>query len=217
MRSVRREKRSAKRQAGSRKRQAGKKPFSPCPPPPAPCCCAPRVPAGRCAQGGFTLIELMVVVSIALLLLAWGMPSYSTWKKKHDIENEMVQLYSDLQFGRMTAYSDKAVSGVWWGGGTQITSYQMRSDANNNNTIDDSGVDTKIGGSVKLAYALTLSANQNSVSFDGRGFLNTPGADPANPITFSVPSSSGAAVDCVAVSTTRIILGKMNGGTCAPK
>ena len=55
-------------------------------------------------ERGFTLVELMVVVSITVLLLAWGIPSYSTWKKKHDIENQMVQLYSDLQFGRMTAY-----------------------------------------------------------------------------------------------------------------
>ena len=70
-------------------------------------------------ESGFTLVELMVVVSITVLLLTWGIPSYSTWKKKHDIENQMVQLYSDLQFGRMTAYGSKVVSGVCWGtGGT---------------------------------------------------------------------------------------------------
>ncbi len=163
-------------------------------------------------QGGFTLVELMVVVSICMLLLAWGVPSYSSWKKKHDIENQMVQLYSNLQFGRMTAYSGKLASGVWWGGGASITSYQVRSDANNNGVIDDTGVDTQIGAAVSPKYAITPSVNQNSVSFDGRGFL-----DPANPITFSVSSTSGAAIDCVAVSSTRITLGKMNAGNCAPK
>lgn len=162
-------------------------------------------------EGGFTLIELMVVVSITVLLLAWGIPSYSTWKKKHDVENQMVQLYSNLQLGRMTGYCRKVVSGVWWGGGASITSYQIRSDANNNGVIDDTG-DTQIGTTVSPKYAITASVNQNSVSFDGRGFL-----DPANPITFSVSSAFGAAMDCVAVSSTRITLGKMNAGNCAPK
>jgi prepilin-type N-terminal cleavage/methylation domain-containing protein len=168
-------------------------------------------------EGGFTLIELMVVVSITVLLLAWGIPSYSNWKKKHDIENQMVQLYSNLQFGRMTAYGGKLVSGVWWGTGASITSnsgYQIRSDANNNGVIDDTGVDTQIGATVYPKYAITAtgSPGQNSVSFDGRGFL-----DPADPITFSVSSASGAAIDCVVVSSTRITLGKMNAGNCAPK
>ncbi len=168
-------------------------------------------------EGGFTLVELMVVVSITVLLLTWGIPSYSSWKKKHDIENQMVQLYSDIQFGRMTAYGSKVVSGVWWGGGASITSYQIRSDANGNGVIDDN-VDTQIGATVSPKYGITPSVNnQNSVSFDGRGFLNTPGQDPANPITFYVASSSGVAIDCVAVSSTRIILGKMNAGNCAAK
>jgi prepilin-type N-terminal cleavage/methylation domain-containing protein len=162
-------------------------------------------------ERGFTLVELMVVVSITMLLLAWGVPSYSSWKKKHDVENQMVQLYSDLQFGRMTAYGGKVVSGVYWGGGPSITSYQIRSDANNNLIIDDS-VDKQIGATVSPKYAITASVNQQSVSFDGRGFLS-----PANPITFSVSPAFGAAMDCVAVSSTRIILGKMNAGNCATK
>lgn len=163
-------------------------------------------------QDGFTLVELMVVVSITVLLLSWGIPSFNTWNLKHGIENQMVQLYSDLQFGRMTGYGNKVTAGVWWGGGNSITSYQIRSDANSNGVIDDTNIDTQIGATVTLKYAITPSVNQNSVSFDGRGFL-----DPANPITFSVPNSSGAAMDCVAVSSTRITLGKMNAGICKPK
>jgi len=168
-------------------------------------------------QSGFTLVELMVVVSITVLLLAWGIPSYSTWSKKHNIESQMVQLYSDLQFGRMTAYSSKAVSGVYWGGGTSITQYWIKSDKNSNNTIDDN-VDATIGAKVTPKFAITSSASQNSVSFDGRGFLNIVNSgDPAPAVTFYVAPSYGAGMDCVAVTSTRITLGKMSGGSCAPK
>lgn len=167
-------------------------------------------------QGGFTLVELMVVISITVLLLAWGIPSYSTWKKKHDIENQMIQLYSDLQFARMTAYGNKVVTGVWWGGGATFASYQIKYDANGNNEIDDNA-DLQLPGTVIVnlnpQHPLTPSASaQKSVSFDGRGLL-----DPANPITFSVASSYGAAMDCVQVSTTQITLGKMNGANCNQK
>jgi prepilin-type N-terminal cleavage/methylation domain-containing protein len=175
-------------------------------------------------QAGFTLVELMVVVSITVLLLSWGIPSFSTWNVKHGVENQMVQLYSDLQFGRMTGYGSKVVAGVWWGTGAGITSqtggYQIRYDNSNPvaNSIDGPAAFVQVGNTVLPKYPITVSANQNSVSFDGRGFLNSANPlDPANPITFSVSSTSGAAIDCVAVSTTRITLGKMSAGTCQPK
>jgi len=173
-------------------------------------------------EAGFTLIELMVVVSIMLLLLAWGIPSYTTWKLKHDVENEMIQLYSDLQLGRMTAYGSKVVSGVLWAGAasTNITSYQIMSDTNNNGTIDNGATQVPGTGTVTPKYPIVSSADQQSVSFDGRGFLYTANAsDPADPVTFSVnvSLSSAAAMNCVCVSTTKITLGKMNAGVCQPK
>jgi len=178
-------------------------------------------------QRGFTLIELMVVVSITLLLLGWGIPSYSTWKKQHDVENQMIQLYSDLQFGRMYAYGNKVTAGVWWGGGNSIQSYQIRYDNSNppNYVIDDTGIDKQIGSTVSVmpdvgAITVTCSpaGNQNSVNFDGRGFLSSAyGVDTASSLTFSVAPDYGAGIDCVAVSFTQIILGKMNEGTCKQK
>jgi len=39
----------------------------------------------------------MVVVSLIFILLAWGVPSYSTWKKSMISEGQMLTLYSNLQ------------------------------------------------------------------------------------------------------------------------
>lgn len=177
-------------------------------------------------QSGFTLVELMVVASITVLLLAWGVPSYHSWKKKHDIENQMVQLYSDLQVGRMTAYSRKAASGVYWGTGASIattTSYQIRYDADNDGIIDNDSTSPNPIKAAAIKYPIAVSTgtgnpSQNSVIFDGRGFLSPiPPAVTAYDVTFYVTPNSGAAIDCVAVSSTRVILGKMNGVNCARK
>jgi prepilin-type N-terminal cleavage/methylation domain-containing protein len=169
-------------------------------------------------ERGFTLVEMMVVVSITVLLLAWAVPSYSTWKKKHDIENQMIQLYSDLQFGRMTAYGNKVVSGILWGGGASFSSYQIMTDTTNQGFISSNS--TQIGATVhvglKVPPIIAAPANQSDVMFDGRGFLYSSAGTPP-PITFYVTPSSGAAMDCVAVTSTRITLGKMNGGSCSPK
>lgn len=169
-------------------------------------------------EDGFTLVELMVVVSITVLLLTWGIPSYSTWKQKHDVENQMVQLYGDLQFARMNAYGSKVVSGVWWGNTLPFNSYQVRSDADNDSTIDQTGTDPQIGATVTLNHPISLTVNPpgtpSSVGFDGRGFLS-PAA--ITSITFSATPSSGAGIDCVQASATRIILGRMNGNICMPR
>ena len=179
-------------------------------------------------ESGFSLVELMVVVSITMLLLAWGVPSFNTWNKKHNIENQMVQLYSDLQFGRMTAYGRKVVSGIFWGTGasipastqTNLTPYLIRYDNSNpsSNSIETAGTSVKIGAA-QIKYPITVTVNpaQNSLIFDGRGFLSLPPAVTTNNVTFYVAPSFGAAIDCVAVTSTRIILGKMSAGTCGPK
>ncbi|MCE5333991.1 MAG: GspH/FimT family pseudopilin [Desulfobacteraceae bacterium] len=164
---------------------------------------------------GFTLTELMVVIGISMLLMVWGMPAFSKWKQKHDVENQVLRLYSDLQLARLTAYSQKVVAGVWWGDEQEFTAYQVRTDGNSNGNINDSissTGDAQVGATVSSKWTIKASVDQNSVSFDGRGFLS-----PDNPLTFSISSTTGASINCVAVSATRIIVGKLNAGTCSPQ
>ena len=156
-------------------------------------------------QPGFTLVELMVVISIAALLLTWGMPAFSTWKQKHDVESEMVQLYSDLQYARMNAFSNKVATGIWWD--AQGAYHIAPGTISAQGAVNLNG--TQIGATVTPKYAVQ---GQATVSFDPRGFL-----DPNNAATFLISPSHGAATDCVSVSLTMISLGKNNGGTCNPQ
>lgn len=169
-------------------------------------------------QRGFTLVELMVVISIVALIMAWGIPAFSTWKQMHDVDSEMSQLYANLQFARMTAYSTKNLTGIYWGGGaTTINQYSIVTNKNAGAATIDSGT-SPLGATVSTAkYPISISSAQNSASFDGRGFLYTGDAnDPAPQLTFSVSPDHGAGTDCVSVSLTMITLGKMSGGTCQP-
>lgn len=160
---------------------------------------------------GFTLVELMVVLGIFFLLLSWGVPAYSTWKKKHDVEADIARLFSDLQFARMTAYSRKTVTGVWWGNGNAgFKSYRVRVDSNKSDSVnDDGGTDSQL---VTRATKFTVTPNDtlNSVGFDGRGFSK-------NSLKFRIDTNTGAALDCVTVSDTRIIAGRWISGDCKPQ
>lgn len=168
-------------------------------------------------QRGFTLVELMVVVSLVALLMAWGIPAYSTWSARENVEAEIARLYGDLQYARMTAYGDKNLTGIYWGGGANITRYLIMTNTNANGTSIDNGA-TQMGAAVSTTKnPLTVTANQNSVSFDGRGFLYTGDTnDPATQLTFYITPDYGAGADCVSVTLTRIVSGKWDGTNCNP-
>lgn len=168
-------------------------------------------------QRGFTLVELMVVVSLCALLLTWGIPAYSTWNARHNVEGEIVRLYSDLQFARMTAYANKNPTGIYWNGASSITQYSIMTNTTVNATSIDSGA-TRIGALVSTGkYPLLPTPNQKSVSFDGRGLLYTGNSDdPATQLTFYVTPAYGAGKDCVSVSLTSILLGRWDGANCKP-
>ncbi len=171
------------------------------------------------SQRGFTLVELMVVVALIALLMVWGIPAYSTWNSRQNVEGEIGRLYSDLQFARMTAYSNKNLTGIYWGGGTNLTQYSIETNTNTDATsIDDPAVTKPLGATVSTGkFPITATQNQKSVSFDGRGLLYTGDTnDPATQVTFYITPNYGAGTNCVAVSLTSIVSGKWDGTNCNP-
>ena len=54
-------------------------------------------------QGGFTTLELMVVVAIIGVLAALGLPNFGIWKSRADLKQAVTTVQNELLLGRMAA------------------------------------------------------------------------------------------------------------------
>ena len=71
------------------------------------------------ASAGFTLVELMVVIVIASILMAIGVPSYRSVTNSNRVSAEVNALLGDLQFARSEAIKE----------GLSVTACPMKADA----------------------------------------------------------------------------------------
>jgi prepilin-type N-terminal cleavage/methylation domain-containing protein len=49
---------------------------------------------------GFTLLELMITVTVSAILLSLALPGFTTFMDRYRLEGAVQELYSDLQFAR---------------------------------------------------------------------------------------------------------------------
>jgi prepilin-type N-terminal cleavage/methylation domain-containing protein len=153
---------------------------------------------GKMKNQGITLIEMVVVLSVAGALTAALVFDYRDWTKRYSVESTTKELYMDLMHARMTAMSRSREYYVILG----EESYSIVEDTNDNEAYDSG--DTPLPAYPKKV-ARKLDWNNkyavSRISFDGRGLIT-------GLRTIWVTPTADAEFSCIRVSTARIIMGK---------
>ena len=142
---------------------------------------------------GFSLIELIVVMAIAVILFAIGIPMYASWSKKTQVKKDIYNIYSLLNDARVKAFTMKNNCTVSF-----ISSNEFRLTCGNN-LLSVINTKTPIGHSFQLG--------SDNMTFGIDGSANIVGT------IFSLELKNKPAT-CITVSRLRIAIGEWDGKDC---
>ena len=177
---------------------------------------------------GVTLIELIIGISI-IGILATGLGfSYADWMGKYKVEKATKELYVDLMNVRcmaMTGACDYFVDFNFpeppAGYGTyrmaEDTNEDGEGDADTNGIIDAAGHTFLPSFPKTVEYTIENNFENKIINFDKRGIVQPRGQAAGGTICFFTDNDPD--YDCIVISQTRIIMGKLknqpgNGGEC---
>ncbi|WP_158224727.1 GspH/FimT family pseudopilin [Agaribacterium haliotis] len=174
-------------------------------------------------QGGFSLIELLVVMSMAAILLGIAVPSFSQFLKKNRIQADQRSLLADLSVARNKAIEGNTVVSVCakaantetcadsddWSNGWLI----FVDDASG--TTSDNAANGSLEGSEELVLIFDAKSNNSidlqdepsgdnivSVSFSQRGYLLSSKNDEQASILFCEPDDDAKFARAIFVELT---------------
>ncbi|MDG9670389.1 GspH/FimT family pseudopilin [Hahella sp. CR1] len=118
-------------------------------------------------QKGFTLIELMLVVIITGMVLAFGVPSFQEMIRNHRLTSNTNEIVSALNFARVEAVKRGnnvrlgRRDGASWSGGLVVYI--------SNNDTWDAGEELRLWDSIAGENTVTVSGSATSFVFSGTG------------------------------------------------
>ena len=124
---------------------------------------------------GFTLIELVIVLVIAGIILALGMPGFSHYRNSLLLREVRAQLLQDVRRARQLAVTRRAPVVMCFGAPpstTDITSYTIHVDTNGDNAVQSNEMRTfrKLPSSTRLSH-VNMTTQVDSLTFDISGAL----------------------------------------------
>lgn len=168
-------------------------------------------------ESGVSLVEIVIVVAILGIMLVALSNAYQVWVERYRVENEVKELYADLMDARARAMQKSRSHFVAFdGAGTEYSRYVLYEDTSpgpdGNGTLD-STADVKIREIEPRYGFVTVPAGTDELRVNRDGTLDLDGAT----IRIPPPGASQADYDCIALSRTRIKMGRYNGADCVER
>jgi prepilin-type N-terminal cleavage/methylation domain-containing protein len=166
-------------------------------------------------RNGFTLVEILVAITIMGILISVATLNYSAMKQKGDIEKQTRELYSVIVGTRLSAMQNKQRLALFLGPKQYI--FKQYTSVN-----DSIATAWKIKSTVNLAFPIqkldtsgtlvNLDVATDKIDFDTNGFTN-------NNMTLVVtPVSADGRSNCLVVHVARTNIGRMDSAnTCTIK
>lgn len=127
---------------------------------------------------GFTLVELLVTISVASIVLSMAVPSMRTTLQKNRMTTLHNQLLSALSFTRSTAitqgtwatlcHSNSAHTGCTAPESEWVNGWIIFPDKNNNGQVDSN--ETILSAFTKLPAGISMLSNKNRISYGSQGY-----------------------------------------------
>ena len=166
----------------------------------------------KAARGGFTLLEIMIVIAILGILVVVVANDFRGFNEKYKVEAETKQLYADLMDARGRAMQRNRwffvrIASTGYGYGT----YEDSSPAPDGDGSLDNTADTLVT-SMTVGHAINTNlAGGNDFGFNRNGIANDNG-------TIKFVSTAQPDYNCITILPTRIKMGQyIGGGDCVEK
>lgn len=177
--------------------------------------------SGELPQSGFTLLELIVTISIASILVALAMPSFTYVTRSNRMSGQINDLLADMQFARAEAIkegSDVVVCSSAAGTScsaatTWQTGWIVFSDQNRNGAFDAGERILRVRGALSGGDTLQpQDGTTTAVRFNRDGFaVSLPGGAL---FTLHDAASTSALTRCLQVSLVGALNTMPSGGAC---
>ena len=154
-------------------------------------------------EGGFTLVELVVVIGLITLVALMATLNFSRWTAKSTVEGYTKEIYSLLMKARNDATNTNELRLV------DLTANRLEigTDPDENMLIESSD---HLAAKDFARYA--IAADVSPFTFNRRGLTQN------NLIRITgYPANTNPAMDCIAISATRLNIGLMTGGNCVQR